>query len=175
MEGQITENGAEAEPSVQPIPETVNYIEESEIEVKPITELPQENSNPQPARPVHHKKPVHPQHEKKQDPTVEHGYNFDGLVYAEGVLELMPEGYGFLRSSDYNYLSSPDDVYVSQSQIKTYGLKTGDTVKAMIRPPKEGERYFPLIKVEMVNGRSLDYIKDRVSFQYLTPMFPDEK
>jgi transcription termination factor Rho len=109
------------------------------------------------------------------DPAMEHGYNFDGLVFAEGVLELMPEGYGFLRSSDYNYLTSPDDVYVSQSQIKTYGLKTGDTVRAMIRPPREGERYFPLIKVEMVNGRSLDYIKDRVSFQYLTPMFPDEK
>jgi transcription termination factor Rho len=175
MEGQITENGTEVDSSVPPIQETVNYSEESEIEVKPITEQPQENSNPQPSRPVHHKKPVHPQHEKKQDPAVEHGYNFDGLVYAEGVLELMPEGYGFLRSSDYNYLSSPDDVYVSQSQIKTYGLKTGDTVKAMIRPPKEGERYFPLIKVEMVNGRSLDYIKDRVSFQYLTPMFPDEK
>jgi transcription termination factor Rho len=109
------------------------------------------------------------------DPAMEHGYNFDGLVFAEGVLELMPEGYGFLRSSDYNYLTSPDDVYVSQSQIKSYGLKTGDTVRAMIRPPREGERYFPLIKVEMVNGRSLDYIKDRVSFQYLTPMFPDEK
>lgn len=117
----------------------------------------------------HHKK-----HEKK-DPALEHGYNFDGLVFNEGVLELMPEGYGFLRSSDYNYLSSPDDVYVSQSQVKMYGLKTGDTVRAMIRPPREGERYFPLIKVEKVNGRDPEWIRDRVPFKYLTPLFPDEK
>jgi transcription termination factor Rho len=87
----------------------------------------------------------------------------------------MPEGYGFLRSSDYNYLSSPDDVYVSQSQVKMYGLKTGDTVKAMIRPPREGERYFPLIKIQSVNGRDPEWIRDRVPFQYLTPLFPNEK
>lgn len=114
-------------------------------------------------------------HQEKRDPALEHGYNFDGLVFNEGVLELMPEGYGFLRSSDYNYLSSPDDVYVSQSQIKMYGLKTGDTVRAMIRPPREGERYFPLIKVEMVNGRTPEWIRDRVPFKFLTPLFPDEK
>ncbi|MCB9197954.1 MAG: transcription termination factor Rho [Flavobacteriales bacterium] len=114
-------------------------------------------------------------HQEKKDPALEHGYNFDGLVFNEGVLELMPEGYGFLRSSDYNYLSSPDDVYVSQSQIKMYGLKTGDTVRAMIRPPREGERYFPLIKVEMVNGRTPEWIRDRVPFKFLTPLFPDEK
>jgi transcription termination factor Rho len=116
----------------------------------------------------------HRNHEKK-DPALEHGYNFDGMVFNEGVLELMPEGYGFLRSSDYNYLTSPDDVYVSQSQVKMYGLKTGDTVKAMIRPPREGERYFPLIKVEKVNGRDPEWIRDRVPFKYLTPLFPDEK
>lgn len=112
---------------------------------------------------------------EKKDPAMEHGYNFDGMVFNEGVLELMPEGYGFLRSSDYNYLSSPDDVYVSQSQVKMYGLKTGDTVKAMIRPPREGERYFPLIKVEKVNGRDPEWIRDRVPFKFLTPLFPDEK
>lgn len=115
------------------------------------------------------------QNHEKRDPALEHGYNFDGLVFNEGVLELMPEGYGFLRSSDYNYLSSPDDVYVSQSQIKMYGLKTGDTVRAMIRPPREGERYFPLIKVEKVNGRDPEWIRDRVPFKFLTPLFPDEK
>lgn len=113
--------------------------------------------------------------QEKKDPALEHGYNFDGMVFNEGVLELMPEGYGFLRSSDYNYLTSPDDVYVSQSQVKMYGLKTGDTVKAMIRPPREGERYFPLIKVEKVNGRDPEWIRDRVPFKYLTPLFPDEK
>ncbi len=115
------------------------------------------------------------QQQKKVDPAIEHGYNFDGLVYMEGVLELMQEGYGFLRSSDYNYLSSPDDVYVPQGQVKTYGLKTGDTIKAMIRPPREGERYFPLIKVVSVNGRDPEWIRDRVPFKYLTPLFPDEK
>ncbi|CAG5079513.1 transcription termination factor Rho [Parvicella tangerina] len=113
--------------------------------------------------------------QEKKDPALEHGYNFDGMVFNEGVLELMPEGYGFLRSSDYNYLNSPDDVYVSQSQVKMYGLKTGDTVKAMIRPPREGERYFPLIEVEQVNGRDPEWIRDRVPFKYLTPLFPDER
>ncbi len=113
--------------------------------------------------------------QEKRDPALEHGYNFDGMVFNEGVLELMPEGYGFLRSSDYNYLNSPDDVYVSQSQVKMYGLKTGDTVKAMIRPPREGERYFPLIRVEKVNGRDPEWIRDRVPFKFLTPLFPDEK
>ncbi len=102
-------------------------------------------------------------------------YNFDGIVFAEGVLEIMPDGYGFLRSSDYNYLNSPDDVYVSQSQIKLFGLKTGDVVKGGIRPPKEGEKYFPLIKVEHINGREPSFVRDRVVFDYLTPLFPNEK
>jgi transcription termination factor Rho len=102
-------------------------------------------------------------------------YNFDGHVEAEGVLEIMPDGYGFLRSSDYNYLSSPDDVYVSQSQIKLFGLKTGDTVVGTIRPPKEGEKYFPLIKISEINGYTPDEIRDRVPFDYLTPLFPHEK
>ncbi len=102
-------------------------------------------------------------------------YDFEGIITNSGVLEIMPDGYGFLRSSDYNYLNSPDDIYVSQSQIKLFGLKTGDNVTGTIRPPKEGEKYFPLIKVESINGRSPDFIRDRVPFDYLTPLFPDEK
>lgn len=102
-------------------------------------------------------------------------YNWDNIVFAEGVLEIMPDGYGFLRSSDYNYLNSPDDVYVSQSQIKLFGLKTGDVVRGGIRPPKEGEKYFPLVKVDKINGREPAYVRDRVVFDYLTPLFPYEK
>lgn len=102
-------------------------------------------------------------------------YNFDGIVVSEGVLEIMSDGYGFLRSSDYNYLNSPDDIYVSQSQIKLFGLKTGDTVRGSIRPPKEGEKYFPLIKIDKINGRDPGFVRDRVPFDYLTPLFPFEK
>src|SRR5450631_858741 len=100
---------------------------------------------------------------------------FDGVIQAEGVLEMMPDGYGFLRSSDYNYLSSPDDVYVSPSQIKLFGLKTGDTVYGSVRPPKEGEKYFALLKVETINNKSPEDVRDRVPFDYLTPLFPFEK
>lgn len=100
---------------------------------------------------------------------------FDGIIQSEGVLEMMPDGYGFLRSSDYNYLSSPDDVYVSPSQIKLFGLKTGDTVNGTVRPPKEGEKYFALLKVETINGKKPDEVRDRVPFDYLTPLFPYEK
>lgn len=100
---------------------------------------------------------------------------FDGAIANEGVLEIMQDGYGFLRSSDYNYLASPDDIYVSPSQIKLFGLKTGDTIKGLIRPPKEGEKYFALLKVESVNGKTTDEIRDRVAFEYLTPLFPEEK
>ena len=102
-------------------------------------------------------------------------YEFDGIIESEGVLEMMPDGYGFLRSSDYNYLSSPDDIYLSQSQIKLFGLKTGDTVKGIVRPPKDGEKYFPLIRVSKINGLSPHVVRDRVSFEHLTPLFPDEK
>ncbi len=100
---------------------------------------------------------------------------FDGAIENEGVLEIMQDGYGFLRSSDYNYLASPDDIYVSPSQIKLFGLKTGDTVKGQIRPPKDGEKYFALLRVETVNGKTTEEIRDRVPFEYLTPLFPDEK
>ena len=102
-------------------------------------------------------------------------YEFDGLIESEGVLDIMQDGYGFLRSSDYNYLSSPDDIYVSQSQIRLFGLKTGDTVLGVIRPPKEGEKYFPLIKVSKINGLDPSVVRDRVSFEHLTPLFPKEK
>jgi len=102
-------------------------------------------------------------------------FEFDGIIESEGVLEMMPDGYGFLRSSDYNYLSSPDDIYVSQSQIKLFGLKTGDTVLGNVRPPKEGERYFPLIRVSKINGLNPNIVRDRVSFEHLTPLFPQEK
>lgn len=100
---------------------------------------------------------------------------FDGLIENEGVLEIMQDGYGFLRSSDYHYLASPDDIYVSPSQIKLFGLKTGDTVKGQIRPPKEGEKYFALLKVDFVNGKTTEEVRDRIAFEYLTPLFPDEK
>ena len=102
-------------------------------------------------------------------------YEFDGILTGVGVLEMMPDGYGFLRSSDYNYLTSPDDIYVSQSQIKLFGLKTGDVVEGAIRPPKEGEKYFPLVKVDKINGRTPEEVRDRVPFDHLTPLFPDEK
>ena len=121
-----------------------------------------------------------PHHNQKQDgktaqEKLEENYDLVGIVSAEGVLEVIQDGYGFLRSSDYNYLPSPDDIYVSQNQIKLFGLKTGDTVKGTIRPPREGEKFFPLVKVESINGRHPSYIRDRVPFQYLTPLFPDEK
>jgi transcription termination factor Rho len=105
----------------------------------------------------------------------EYAFEFEGMVSAEGVLEIMPDGYGFLRSSDYHYLNSPDDVYVSQSQIKLFGLKTGDTILGAIRPPKESEKYFPLIKVEKINGKLPDEVRDRIPFDFLTPLFPEEK
>ena len=102
-------------------------------------------------------------------------FEFDGIIESEGVLEIMQDGYGFLRSSDYHYLSSPDDVYVSLSQIKLFGLKTGDTVHGTVRPPKDGEKYFPLIKVNKINGLDPEVVRDRVSFEHLTPLFPEEK
>ncbi|MFM7619198.1 MAG: transcription termination factor Rho, partial [Bacteroidota bacterium] len=105
----------------------------------------------------------------------EHGYNFDGLVMAEGVLEVMPDGFGFMRSSDFNYLNSPDDVYVSQQQIKSYGLLPGDTIRGAIRPPREGEKYFPLIRIDIINGRDPQWVRDRVPFKFLTPLFPNER
>ncbi len=115
------------------------------------------------------------QHHKSGNKYRDPDFEFDGIIESEGVLEMMPDGYGFLRSSDYNYLSSPDDIYVSQSQIKLFGLKTGDTVRGNVRPPKEGEKYFPLIRVSKINGLNPNIVRDRVSFEHLTPLFADEK
>ncbi|MDR1517749.1 MAG: transcription termination factor Rho [Dysgonamonadaceae bacterium] len=123
------------------------------------------NPNQQPQQQQQHQSP------KEKDP----GYDFDNILNASGVLEIMQDGYGFLRSSDYNYMSSPDDIYVSQSQIRLFGLKTGDIVEGPLRPPKEGEKYFPLIKVDMINGRKPEEVRDRVPFDHLKPLFPNEK
>jgi len=130
-------------------------------------------------------KSPHRNHSSKRDPDrfnkdkrtryKEPDFEFEGIIESEGVLEIMQDGYGFLRSSDYNYLSSPDDIYVSQSQIKLFGLKTGDTVLGTIRPPKDGEKYFPLIKISKINGLGPEEVRDRVSFQHLTPLFPEKK
>ena len=122
--------------------------------------------------PVVEDEPQQPVQERR---LVEKSYDFDGILNGIGVLEIMPDGYGFLRSSDYNYLSSPDDIYVSQSQIKLFGLKTGDVVEGPIRPPKEGEKYFPLVKVTKINGLDPALVRDRIPFDHLTPLFPDEK
>jgi transcription termination factor Rho len=148
-------NGGLLDEDIKPAGEIISSEQTNEIEFKeaPI-EVPE----------------VREREEKKEKP-----YDFEGIIFNTGVLEIMPDGYGFLRSADYNYLSSPDDIYVSQSQIKLFGLKTGDTIKGSIRPPKEGEKYFPLIKVEEINGRSADFIRDRVPFDFLTPLFPNEK
>ncbi len=147
----------------------------------------QKNSTPQ------HKTPQHKNQNSKKNPNQQQDrnnknfdkelknryrdpdYEFDSIIESEGVLDIMQDGYGFLRSSDYNYLSSPDDIYVSQSQIRLFGLKTGDTVLGNVRPPKEGEKYFPLIKVSKINGIDPRIVRDRVSFEHLTPLFPDEK
>ena len=115
------------------------------------------------------------QNQQQPQPQKPTRIEFEGIVEATGVLEIMPDGYGFLRSSDYNYLNSPDDIYVSQSQIKMYALKTGDTILGEIRPPREGDKYFPLVKINRINGRSPEFIRDRVPFDFLTPLFPDEK
>ncbi len=115
------------------------------------------------------------QNENRQQRTQEPKIEFDGVVEATGVLEIMPDGYGFLRSSDYNYLNSPDDIYVSQYQIKQHALKTGDTVTGEIKPPKEGDKYFPLVRIKYINGRTPEFIRDRIPFDFLTPLFPEEK
>jgi len=143
-------------------------------------EEPAEQTASFPETPAQHEKQVQRENEQRpeqpQPPKRENNIrDFDGVIDNEGVLEIMQDGYGFLRSSDYNYLASPDDIYVSPSQIKLLGLRTGDTVKGLIRPPKEGEKYFALLKVESVNGKTTEEIRDRVAFEYLTPLFPDEK
>jgi transcription termination factor Rho len=164
-------------PVVEKTTETTSNVENKEP-VKNV-KAPQNQQN-KPKHPNQNKNQGNQQRENKgprkpgnryRDPD----YEFDGIIESEGVLEMMPDGYGFLRSSDYNYLSSPDDIYLSQSQVKLFGLKTGDTVKGVVRPPKEGEKYFPLIRVSKINGLSPNVVRDRVSFEHLTPLFPQEK
>ena len=139
-------------------------------------ERPQQQNPVSESQPSPEARQPREEHRKREDfqqkqPRVE----YEGIVEAQGVLEIMPDGYGFLRSSDYNYLNSPDDIYVSQNQIKSYALKTGDTILGEIRPPREGDKYFPLVKIHTINGRTPEYIRDRVPFDFLTPLFPDEK
>ncbi|RDC58274.1 transcription termination factor Rho [Pedobacter chinensis] len=165
-------------------------VVEAEEGNKPISALIEESAEVLPVaakqRPEQKEKQEKPQREDRQQKQPgggshhknENSYSnldFDNVITNEGVLEIMPDGYGFLRSADYNYLTSPDDIYVSQSQIKLFGLKTGDTVKGSIRPPKEGEKYFPLVRVETINGRIPAEVRDRVPFDYLTPLFPTER
>lgn len=156
-----------------------------EAGVEPQSPAAEKRSEPEPYRPTErfnrdypNPRQRFPERERMDRPErkrEEYSWEFDGFISSDGVLEIMPDGYGFLRSSDYHYLNSPDDVYVSQSQIKLFGLKTGDTVKGTIRPPKDGEKYFPLIKVEQINGRTPDEVRDRIPFDYLTPLFPEKK
>ncbi|MBO7342848.1 MAG: transcription termination factor Rho, partial [Alistipes sp.] len=139
-------------------------------EAEPATTEPAAAEEPRKAHPAQRKEHAH--HPRHEAPVRE---IFAGEVTGEGVLEVMPDGYGFLRSADYNYLNSPDDIYVSPSQIKLFGLKPGDTISGVIQPPKEGEKYFPLIRVNEINGLKPEYIRDRVQFEYMTPLFPSEK
>lgn len=147
---------------------------------KEFSKNPAQHKNPNQKKPLHHQKVNVDKNNNNFDKDLKNKYKepefeFDSIIESEGVLDIMQDGYGFLRSSDYNYLSSPDDIYVSQSQIRLFGLKTGDTVLGNVRPPKEGEKYFPLIKVIKINGLDPQIVRDRVSFEHLTPLFPQEK
>ena len=136
---------------------------------------PNQNPNQNPIQSGNGNGNQNPNFKNKKSNFKDSDFEFDGIIESEGVLEMMPDGYGFLRSSDYNYLASPDDIYLSTSQIRLFGLKTGDTVKGVVRPPKEGEKFFPLVKVLKINGHDPQVVRDRVSFEHLTPVFPSEK
>ena len=162
------------QPAAEPVKEE-KPAEEVPVEAEqPKQEKPQQNNNKQQNAQKHqhqHQNQNNNQQQRQQEPAIE----FEGVVEATGVLEIMPDGYGFLRSSDYNYLNSPDDIYVSQYQIKRHALKTGDTVTGEIRPPKAGDKYFPLVRIKFINGRTPEFIRDRIPFDFLTPLFPEEK
>lgn len=182
---------AETKPVVESAPVEIPAIEEAAVvletteqvveTVQNETVAPQNNQNQNQHNRNNHnnqnQNPNRPRFVPNQKPQekYEKQYDFDGILEGTGTLDMVADGYGFLRSADYNYLTSPDDIYVSQSQIKLFGLKPGDTVTGSIRPPKEGEKYFPLIRVSKINGRSPEYVRDRVPFEHLTPLFPDEK
>jgi len=164
----------------KPIREEAN-VEIKEDQVTPHSEekLTQEATTPSNELPKHKQKEIYfnknKQVAEKPAQQQDNNYDLEASISSEGVLEIMPDGYGFLRSSDYNYLNSPDDIYVSQSQIKLFGLKTGDTVRGVIRAPREGEKYFPIVKVELINGKTPEEVRDRIHFDHLTPLFPYEK
>jgi transcription termination factor Rho len=155
---------------------TENVVAEPSNEEKAET-AEQEKNNPNPNFKKNNNQNNNPKFNKNNGNKNfrESDFEFDGIIESEGVLEMMPDGYGFLRSSDYNYLASPDDIYLSQSQVRLFGLKTGDTVKGVVRPPKEGEKFFPLVRVLKINGHDPQVIRDRVSFEHLTPLFPEER
>jgi transcription termination factor Rho len=170
------------------VQKTENVVDKADTlpqaETKPIEEVSVEKQEVTAEKPVEQSqnnilKQNHNQNQNQQRQNIHTNqrnlYSFDDILKGSGTLEIMNEGYGFLRSSDYNYFSSPDDIYVSQSQIKLLGLKTGDSVEGSIRPPREGEKYFPLTKVSLINGASPELVRDRVPFEHLTPLFPDEK
>lgn len=162
---KLDEDEAEAKPAapVTPVVAEPSQAADSSSMPRDLFQVKQQPAAPQPKQ----ERPAPAQQEKN--------FDFDGILTAAGVLEIMQEGYGFLRSSDYNYMSSPDDIYISQSQIRLFGLKTGDVVEGPIRPPKEGEKFFPLVKVDLINGRSPEEVRDRVPFDHLKPLFPNEK
>ena len=169
--------GDESAASQDPVPATAPTTTNTENTPAPQAGQGIPTNQPQAGQHPSHSNQSNAPAQRYPQPRKEPAFNveFDGAIASEGVLEMMPDGYGFLRSSDYNYLSSPDDVYVSPSQIKLFGLKTGDTVQGTVRPPKEGEKYFALTKVDQVNGKRPDEIRDRIPFDYLTPLFPFEK
>lgn len=178
FEATKTEPVVETEVAPQPKPQPQRpLIRPRENNNQQNNNRPIPNNNPRQVqqRPIPANNEGNQAQDRKPVQEREKTYEFDDILTGTGVLEIMQDGYGFLRSSDYNYLSSPDDIYVSQSQIKLFGLKTGDVVEGVIRPPKEGEKYFPLVKVEKINGRDPAFVRDRVPFEHLTPLFPDEK
>jgi len=160
-------------PVIETVSEAVSEAAQSDIPSEPVPVSRETKSQEQGEPKKFERRHQNPNQRTAEAQTI--NLDFDNVIVNEGILEIMPDGYGFLRSSDYNYLSSPDDIYVSQSQIKLFGLKTGDTVRGSIRPPKEGEKYFPLVRVEAINGRIPAEVRDRVPFDYLTPLFPTEK
>ena len=158
-------------PAVQEVKEVKETPADKNVEVEKKVEEDKKSEE----QPKHENRQPKHQHQHQQKQEKEPVIEFEGVVEATGVLEIMPDGYGFLRSSDYNYLNSPDDIYVSQYQIKQHALKTGDTVTGEIRPPKPGDKYFPLVRIKFINGRTPEFIRDRIPFDFLTPLFPEEK
>ncbi len=170
---KVEEASSQTASSEAATPETA----EVNVPVKKVNpnQLNKQNPNQNPNANPNQNGNVNPNFKNKKNNFRDADFEFDGIIESEGVLEMMPDGYGFLRSSDYNYLASPDDIYLSTSQIRLFGLKTGDTVKGVVRPPKEGEKFFPLVRVLKINGHDPQVVRDRVSFEHLTPVFPSEK